>query len=196
MVVTGLTLLFGGRADPGGGAADPAGPGSRAASCFPRIPRRGSAPPTPVRTPDDDGSYLARTVSAEGRSRAFLGGRSVPVGVVAELAEAARRQPDRPAAAVPARRAAPCPGPVRRRRDLELLDRCTAPPISGGGSSAPTSSAAAARRASWPRPPTCSGTASEIESHAPEPGEDDALDTQAKRLGDADALRAAADEAR
>src|SRR3712207_8753411 len=30
---------------------------------------------------------LARTVSAEGRSRAHLGGRSVPVGVVAELAE-------------------------------------------------------------------------------------------------------------
>ena len=38
--------------------------------------------------PDDDGSLiLARTVSAEGRSRAHLGGRSVPVGVVAELSE-------------------------------------------------------------------------------------------------------------
>ncbi|CAA9344915.1 MAG: DNA repair protein RecN [uncultured Friedmanniella sp.] len=36
----------------------------------------------------------------------------------------------------------------------------------------------------------------EIEAVAPEPGEDDALDTQAKRLSDADALRAAADEAR
>jgi DNA repair protein RecN (Recombination protein N) len=36
----------------------------------------------------------------------------------------------------------------------------------------------------------------EIEAVAPEPGEDDALDTQTKRLGDADALRAAADEAR
>src|SRR4030095_13827109 len=36
----------------------------------------------------------------------------------------------------------------------------------------------------------------EIEAVAPEPGEDDALDTQAKRLADADALRAAADEAR
>src|SRR5206468_10375060 len=38
--------------------------------------------------PDDDGSLiLARTVTAEGRSRAHLGGRSVPVGVIAELAE-------------------------------------------------------------------------------------------------------------
>src|SRR5204862_309666 len=36
----------------------------------------------------------------------------------------------------------------------------------------------------------------EIAAVAPEPGEDDALDIQAKRLGDADALRAAADEAR
>ncbi|HEY4630142.1 MAG TPA: DNA repair protein RecN, partial [Blastococcus sp.] len=36
----------------------------------------------------------------------------------------------------------------------------------------------------------------EIAAVAPEPGEDDALDTQAKRLGDADALRAAADSAR
>ena len=36
----------------------------------------------------------------------------------------------------------------------------------------------------------------EIAALAPEPGEDDALDTQAKRLGDADALRAAADAAR
>ena len=36
----------------------------------------------------------------------------------------------------------------------------------------------------------------EIEKIAPEPGEDDALDTLAKRLADADALRAAADEAR
>ena len=36
----------------------------------------------------------------------------------------------------------------------------------------------------------------EISAAAPEPGEDEALDTQAKRLADADALRAAADEAR
>ncbi|WP_086752777.1 DNA repair protein RecN, partial [Streptomyces griseiscabiei] len=36
----------------------------------------------------DDGALLiSRTVSAEGRSRAHLGGRSVPVGVLAELAD-------------------------------------------------------------------------------------------------------------
>lgn len=36
---------------------------------------------------DDDGLVLARTISAEGRSRAYLGGRSVPAGVLARIAE-------------------------------------------------------------------------------------------------------------
>src|SRR5919112_5890071 len=87
MVVSGLTLLFGGRADQGRVRAN-----GRAG-----VEGRLSLPPdSPVwqraadagADPDDDGSLiLARTISAEGRSRAFLGGRSVPVGVVAELAE-------------------------------------------------------------------------------------------------------------
>jgi DNA repair protein RecN (Recombination protein N) len=37
---------------------------------------------------DDDALLVARSVSAEGRSRAFLGGRGVPAGVLAELADA------------------------------------------------------------------------------------------------------------
>jgi DNA repair protein RecN (Recombination protein N) len=38
---------------------------------------------------DEDGTLIAvRTVSADGRSRAHLGGRSVPVGVLGRLAEA------------------------------------------------------------------------------------------------------------
>src|SRR3954465_2323274 len=87
MVVTGLTLLFGGRADPGLVRAN-----GRAG-----VEGRLALPPdSPVweraaeagADPDDDGSLiLARTISAAGRSRAFLGGRSVPVGVVSELAE-------------------------------------------------------------------------------------------------------------
>ena len=39
---------------------------------------------------DDDGALIAvRTVGADGRSRAHLGGRAVPVGVLARLAESA-----------------------------------------------------------------------------------------------------------
>ena len=87
MVVTGLTLLFGGRADPGRVRANGrAGVEGRLAlpADSPVWARAADA----GADPDDDGTLiLARTVSAEGRSRAHLGGRSVPVGVVAELAE-------------------------------------------------------------------------------------------------------------
>lgn len=88
MVVTGLGLLMGGRADAGSvregeqGAfvegrvlLDPAGPAaSRAVDAGAEL---------------DDGDVLivSRTVSSEGRSRAHLGGRSVPVGVLGELAD-------------------------------------------------------------------------------------------------------------
>ncbi len=88
MVVTGLGLLMGGRSDPGlvreGQASavvegrllvDPAGPVSgRAADAGAEL---------------DDGNVLivSRTVSAEGRGRAHVGGRSVPVGLLGELAE-------------------------------------------------------------------------------------------------------------
>ena len=115
MVVTGLTLLFGGRADQGRVRANGrAGVEGRLAlpSDSPVWERAADA----GADPDDDGSLiLARTVSAEGRSRAFLGGRSVPVGVVAELAEEAAggARPVRPAAAVAARRATAGAGPVR-----------------------------------------------------------------------------------
>ncbi|MEB3961425.1 DNA repair protein RecN [Streptomyces kunmingensis] len=87
MVVTSLGLLLGGRADPAlvrigaknavveGRVTVP--PGSGAAA---RAEEAGAEL--------DDGVLLvSRTVSAEGRSRAHLGGRSVPVGVLAELAD-------------------------------------------------------------------------------------------------------------
>lgn len=87
MVVTSLGLLLGGRAD-----AALVRIGARNAIVEGRIsvPPGGSAV---VRAEEagaelDDGVLLiSRTVSAEGRSRAHLGGRSVPVGVLAELAD-------------------------------------------------------------------------------------------------------------
>ena len=87
MVVAGLTLLFGARSDSGQVSrnaesadvegilvVDPNGPAA-------------------VRCRDAGGSLdgdrliLSRTVSVEGRSRASAGGRSVPVGVLAEIGE-------------------------------------------------------------------------------------------------------------
>jgi DNA repair protein RecN (Recombination protein N) len=198
MVVTGLTLLFGGRADPGRVRA-----GGRAG-----VEGRLVLPPeSPVWTraadagaePDEDGSLiLARTVSAEGRSRAHLGGRSVPVGVVAELAEGLlavhgqtdqlrltrpveqRRALDRYAgpehlALVEAHRAAH----ARWRQLADDLDRRR-------GQARELAQAADVLRHGL----------EEIAAVAPEPGEDEELDTLAKRLGDADALRTVADTAR
>ncbi|GGS04321.1 DNA repair protein RecN [Streptomyces nojiriensis] len=87
MVVTSLGLLLGGRADPALVRI-----GAKAAVVEGRIVMRPDAPAA-VRAEEagaelDDGVLLiSRTVSAEGRSRAHVGGRSVPVGLLAELAD-------------------------------------------------------------------------------------------------------------
>ncbi|MEU9086343.1 DNA repair protein RecN [Streptomyces sp. NPDC048357] len=88
MVVTSLGLLLGGRADPALVRI-----GAKAAVVEGRIVMRPGAPAA-VRAEEagaelDDGGALliSRTVSAEGRSRAHVGGRSVPVGLLGELAD-------------------------------------------------------------------------------------------------------------
>ncbi|GAA3160649.1 DNA repair protein RecN [Planomonospora alba] len=87
MVVTGLGLLFGGRADParvrpGADRATVEGtlvvdPQGRVAQ---QVEDLGGAV-------EDGELIVSRTVSAEGRSRAWLGGRSVPVGTLTYLAD-------------------------------------------------------------------------------------------------------------
>ncbi|MFE1435450.1 DNA repair protein RecN [Streptomyces griseoaurantiacus] len=87
MVVTSLGLLLGGRAD---AALVRIGAKNAVVEGRISVPDAGSAA---VRAEEagaelDDGALLiSRTVSAEGRSRAHLGGRSVPVGMLAELAD-------------------------------------------------------------------------------------------------------------
>lgn len=86
MVVTGLALLGGGRAE-----ASRVADGARRAV----VEGRFTADPAALQLADevgadadDDGTLIAaRTVSADGRSRAHLGGRSVPVGVLGRLAD-------------------------------------------------------------------------------------------------------------
>jgi DNA repair protein RecN (Recombination protein N) len=88
MVVTSLGLLFGGRADGGRVRADPG-----RAVVEGRLRLVGSAAPgVQARVADaggeleDDGTLLlSRTVTIEGRSRAHVGGRSVPAAVLAEV---------------------------------------------------------------------------------------------------------------
>ncbi|CCH88609.1 DNA repair protein recN [Modestobacter italicus] len=198
MVVTGLTLLFGGRADPGrvraGGRA-----GVEGRLVLPAESPVWARAADAGAEPDDDGSLiLARTVSAEGRSRAHLGGRSVPVGVVAELAEdllAVHGQTDQLRLTRPAeqRRALDrYAGPehlalVEEHRAAHATWRQLADDLD--------------RRRSQVRELTQAADVlrhglEEISALGPEPGEDEELDTQARRLGDADALRTVADTAR
>ncbi|MFI8522780.1 DNA repair protein RecN [Streptomyces sp. NPDC085481] len=87
MVVTSLGLLLGGRADP---ALVRIGAGAAVVEGRITLPPGGAVA---VRAEEagaelDEGALLvSRTVSAEGRSRAHLGGRAVPVGLLAELAD-------------------------------------------------------------------------------------------------------------
>ncbi len=87
MVVTALGLLFGGRADPARvrpGAARAAVEGRLLVS--PEVAREVEDAGGDL---DDNGSslVLSRSVSAEGRSRAFAGGHSVPVSLLQLLAD-------------------------------------------------------------------------------------------------------------
>jgi DNA repair protein RecN (Recombination protein N) len=90
MVVTGLGLLFGGRADAGRVRADPGRAvvegrlrlaGRSGGVVRERVTEAGAEV-------DDDGSVLlSRTVTIEGRSRAHVGGRSMPVAMLTEVGE-------------------------------------------------------------------------------------------------------------
>ncbi len=89
MVVTSLHLLAGARADPGRIRA-----GADKAIVEGRFSLAGASSADLVRETvddaggelDDDAVIAVRSVAADGRSRAYLGGRSVPVGTLSEFA--------------------------------------------------------------------------------------------------------------
>ena len=89
MVVSGLGLLFGGRADPAR-----VRPGADRANVEGRLSVEAHGPVARQVNDaggdlDDEGGtlILSRSVSAEGRSRAYAGGRSVPVSLLTYLAD-------------------------------------------------------------------------------------------------------------
>ena len=198
MVVTGLGLLFGGRADTGA-----VRPGASGASVEGRL-RVDPAGPVAARADeagavlDDDVLVVARTVSGEGRSRAHLGGRAVPVGVLAELADscvAVHGQSDQSRLLRPA-------------HQREALDRYAGKPVL-----VPL----ADYRSAYEELRTVSAELDELTSRARErtqevdvlrfgleeieavdlqPGEPQALAVEEARLGHADTLRAATETAR
>ncbi|MEV7505269.1 DNA repair protein RecN [Streptomyces sp. NPDC093018] len=194
MVVTSLGLLLGGRADPALVRI-----GAQKAVVEGRI----SVPPgatAVVRAEEagaelDDGALLiSRTVSAEGRSRAHLGGRSVPVGLLAELADdlvAVHGQTDQQ-------------GLLKLSRQRGALDRyagdAVAVPFAKYGEAYRRLRAVAveldeittrARERAQEADMLRYGL-DEIAAVEPRPGEDTELAEEAERLGHAEALSSAA----
>lgn len=142
---------------------------------------------------DEDGSLIAaRTLGADGRSRAHVGGRSVPLGVLAELAE--------PLIAVHGQSEAISllrPGPQRA-----VLDRFAGLTADVGAYrelrsrwqrlAAELSDARVRARERAQREQLLRLGLAEIESVDPQPGEDRDLVDEVRRLQNLDGLRAAA----
>jgi len=197
MVVTGLTLLGGGRAE----ASRVAEGASRAL-----VEGRFDAGEPALRIAeevgaevDEDGTLIAvRTISSDGRSRAHLGGRSVPVGVLSRLAEstlAVHGQNDQLRLLRPVEQRAvldrfagdSVAAPLRRYREVRADWRtaCTELVERRDGARQLAREADLLRHG-----------LSEIEAVKPQPGEDVALVAEARRLAAADDLRSAAGGAR
>ncbi|MFG2719189.1 DNA repair protein RecN [Streptomyces sp. NPDC048416] len=194
MVVTSLGLLLGGRADPALVRI-----GAKAAVVEGRIALRPGSSAV-LRAEEagaelDDGALLvSRTVSAEGRSRAYLGGRSVPVGMLAELADdlvAVHGQTDQQ-------------GLLRPARQREALDRYAGDAVAGplakyAGAYRRLRAVAVELEELTTRARERAQEADlmrfgldEIAAVEPLPGEDVELAAEAERLGHAEALASAA----
>ncbi len=198
MVVTALGLLLGGRADTGAvrsGAKQARVEGVVLVAGLPDLAASVTEAGGEV---EDDRVVLARNVSAEGRSRAFVGGASVPVARLTEVAEplvAVHGQSDqhrllRPRAqreALDRFGGAAVTEPLAAYRELhrELLE------VERELADVVTHARERAREADLLR-----FGLEEIEAVAPEAGEDDELGAEESRLGHADTLRTAAEQAR
>ncbi|MBA3744880.1 DNA repair protein RecN [Sporichthya sp.] len=199
MVMTALGLLLGGKADAGlirAGAERLSVEGRvRVAADSAAALRAAEAGGELDEAPHGGATLiLGRTVTAEGRSRAFVGGRSAPVGLLGELAEdlvAVHGQHDQQRLLRPARqrdlldryagdKVAKALAAYRRCFDDLREVRTRLAEITGRGRER-------AQEADLLRLGL-----TEIEAVAPEPAEDVTLAAEIERLAHADALRAAA----
>jgi DNA repair protein RecN (Recombination protein N) len=196
MVVTGLHLLFGGRADP---ARVRSGSGRAVVDGRLRLP---AGSPVLARAldagaeVDEDGDLLvSRAIAVEGRSRAYLGGSAVPAGLLGELAEgvlALHGQSDQLRLLKPAEQRASLDrygqlaGLLDRHREAYGRWRALAEDLADRTAR----TRELAREADGLR-----AGLEEIAAVEPQPGEDSALATEADKLAHADALRLAARQA-
>ena len=194
MVVTALGLLFGGRADPARvrpGAARASVEGRLLVSA--KVAREVEESGGDL---DDNGStlVLSRSVSAEGRSRAFAGGHAVPVSLLQVLADdlvAVHGQSDQQQLLKPG-------------RQREALDRFAGPELATVLSDyrrvfnrhravrEELESLTQAERERTAEAETLRFGLAEVEAVVPVAGEDTALLAEEEKLANADALQAAA----
>jgi DNA repair protein RecN (Recombination protein N) len=195
MVVTGLGLMFGGRADPAR-----VRPGADRATVEGRL-RVEADGPAAQQVLDaggelDDGRtlILSRSVSAEGRSRAYAGGRGVPVSLLIGLADdlvAVHGQADQQQL-------------LRATRQRQALDEFAGPALSAVMADyhraytrhrevrAELTELTTRARERAAEAEDLRRALDEIERAEPVAGEDTALLAEEERLGNADALHAAA----
>ena len=198
MVVTALGLLLGGRADTGAVRSGAKQARVEGVVTVHDLPGLADAVADCGGEVEDDRVVLARNVSAEGRSRAFVGGASVPVARLTEVAEplvAVHGQSDQHRL-------------LRPRAQRDALDRFGGAPVAAllatytdlHGRLLDVERELAevvgharerAREADLLR-----FGLEEVEAVSPEPGEDVALAAEESRLGHADTLRTAAEQAR
>ncbi|MCL1871982.1 MAG: DNA repair protein RecN [Promicromonosporaceae bacterium] len=198
MVLTGLGLLMGGKADAGAvrpGAASAAVEGRWQVRESPDVVARVVDAGGEV---DDDGTVVvARTVAAEGRSRAHLGGRSVPQGVLAEIADelvTVHGQADQLRLRTPSKQREALDS-FAGTKHLDTLDayRTAWTERSAVQAELTDLEARAAERAREAE--LLRLGLAEVERVDPRPGEDVELQTLVARLGNVEALRIAATEA-
>lgn len=200
MIVTSLHLLGGARADAGRvrvgaqravveGRFSTANIGAQAAAEIDRLLESTGA------ERDEDGTVIAaRTVGADGRSRAHLGGRSVPAGVLAELTApllTVHGQNDQ----------LRLQRPDQQRNALDefggatvgsLLDKYRALRERWLEARTELDERTRSSRELAQEVDRLEFALNEIDAVDPQPGEDDAIVAEVRRLGDLDSLRSAA----
>ena len=198
MIVTALGLLLGGRAD--AGAVRTGAKSARVEGVVQASGATGFAEAVDEvgGEVEDDRVVLARNVSAEGRSRAYVGGASVPVSALAGVAEplvAVHGQSDQHRL-------------LQARAQREALDRFGGEPLAKllatyadlylrlDAVERELDDVVATARERAQEADLLRFGLGEIEAVAPEPGEDASLAVEESRLGFADTLRTAAEQAR
>ena len=199
MVVTALGLLLGGRADTGSvrtgaksarveGLVATAASGDALASAVDAV--GGDI--------EDGRLVLARQISAEGRSRAFAGGASVPVATLSALADplvAVHGQSDQHRLLQAAAQRESLDS-FAGKKALALRDRFARGYAALRGTEAELAEVVDSARERAREADLLRFGLGEVEAVDPQPGEDDALAAEEARLGFADTLRTAAEQAR